>query len=100
MVFFGCLGKNSRKGKHNKTLNIVGTSIISKRFAPLIQHFFALTNSISEMSIAQWRQFNFFDKQQVIDPTDKSKSPAAFQVYVNCISSFYLSSQTIKEITL
>ncbi|KAI9491575.1 hypothetical protein BDB00DRAFT_480345 [Zychaea mexicana] len=31
------------------------------------------------MSIAQWRQFNFFDKQQVVDPTDKSKSPAVFQ---------------------
>ncbi|KAI8144963.1 hypothetical protein BJV82DRAFT_64494 [Fennellomyces sp. T-0311] len=31
------------------------------------------------MSIAQWRQFNFFDKQQAVDPSDKSKSPAVFQ---------------------
>ncbi|KAI9272897.1 hypothetical protein BDA99DRAFT_278736 [Phascolomyces articulosus] len=31
------------------------------------------------MSIAQWRQFNFFDKQQAVDPNDKSRAPAVFQ---------------------
>jgi vacuolar protein sorting-associated protein 11 len=32
------------------------------------------------MSLAQWRQFNFFDKQQTSDPVQKGKSPAIFQV--------------------
>ncbi|KAI9486356.1 MAG: hypothetical protein EXX96DRAFT_40397 [Benjaminiella poitrasii] len=31
------------------------------------------------MSLAQWRQFNFFDKQQASDPNDKTKAPAIFQ---------------------
>ncbi|OAC97684.1 hypothetical protein MUCCIDRAFT_154612 [Mucor lusitanicus CBS 277.49] len=31
------------------------------------------------MSLAQWRQFNFFDKQQAIDPIEKGKTPAVFQ---------------------
>jgi hypothetical protein len=32
------------------------------------------------MSLAQWRQFNFFDKQQATDPIEKGKTPAIFQV--------------------
>ncbi|KAI8640125.1 hypothetical protein BD408DRAFT_247829 [Parasitella parasitica] len=31
------------------------------------------------MSLAQWRQFNFFDKQQATDPVEKGKTPAIFQ---------------------
>ncbi|KAI8878575.1 vacuolar protein sorting-associated protein 11 [Backusella circina FSU 941] len=31
------------------------------------------------MSIAQWRQFNFFDKQQAFDPVEKNKTPSLFQ---------------------
>ncbi|KAI7892158.1 uncharacterized protein EV154DRAFT_543373 [Mucor mucedo] len=31
------------------------------------------------MSLAQWRQFNFFDKQQTTDPIEKGKTPAVFQ---------------------
>lgn len=31
------------------------------------------------MSLAQWRQFNFFDKQQSTDPVEKGKTPAVFQ---------------------
>lgn len=33
-----------------------------------------------KMSLAQWRQFNFFDKQQATDPIEKGKTPAIFQV--------------------
>ncbi|CEP09879.1 hypothetical protein [Parasitella parasitica] len=33
------------------------------------------------MSLAQWRQFNFFDKQQATDPADKTKTPAIFQFF-------------------
>ncbi|KAI9033781.1 hypothetical protein CLU79DRAFT_725381 [Phycomyces nitens] len=31
------------------------------------------------MSLSQWRQFNFFDKQQITDAVDKSKAPQLFQ---------------------
>src|SRR4051812_33167977 len=31
------------------------------------------------MSVLQWRQFNFFDKQQVNDQTNSAQSPAIFQ---------------------
>ncbi|ORE02914.1 hypothetical protein BCV72DRAFT_307428 [Rhizopus microsporus var. microsporus] len=31
------------------------------------------------MSLNQWRQFNFFDKQQVTDSNDHGKTPAVFQ---------------------
>ncbi|KAI8352515.1 hypothetical protein BD560DRAFT_408869 [Blakeslea trispora] len=31
------------------------------------------------MSLAQWRQFNFFDKQQATDANDKGQTPAVFQ---------------------
>lgn len=34
------------------------------------------------MSLAQWRQFNFFDKQQTTDPIQKGKTPDIFQVIV------------------
>lgn len=34
----------------------------------------------ADMSLAQWRQFNFFDKHQALDPEDKNKSPAVFDV--------------------
>ncbi|KAI9312216.1 hypothetical protein BX666DRAFT_1866701 [Dichotomocladium elegans] len=32
------------------------------------------------MAAVQWKQFNFFDKQQVLDPNDRTKSPAIFQI--------------------
>lgn len=32
------------------------------------------------MAHVQWRQFAFFDKSAVTDPTDQSKAPEAFQV--------------------
>ncbi|KAI8328773.1 hypothetical protein BC941DRAFT_444279 [Chlamydoabsidia padenii] len=31
------------------------------------------------MSLAQWRQFNFFDKQFIADPNDAKESPAIFK---------------------
>ncbi|CDH55166.1 vacuolar membrane protein [Lichtheimia corymbifera JMRC:FSU:9682] len=31
------------------------------------------------MTAAQWKQFNFFDRQQSFDPSDKTKSPAVFE---------------------
>ncbi|RIA82013.1 hypothetical protein C1645_881286 [Glomus cerebriforme] len=31
------------------------------------------------MSVKQWRQFNFFDVQQIKDPHDSTKTPAIFQ---------------------
>lgn len=34
----------------------------------------------ADMSLAQWRQFNFFDKHQALDPEDKNRSPAVFEV--------------------
>ncbi|RCH86360.1 hypothetical protein CU098_007001, partial [Rhizopus stolonifer] len=33
------------------------------------------------MSLNQWRQFNFFDKQQATDPNDSGKSPAAILTF-------------------
>lgn len=38
------------------------------------------------MSLAQWRQFNFFDKQQATDPIEKGKTPAVFQVMFALVS--------------
>ncbi|KAI8391063.1 uncharacterized protein BYT42DRAFT_180867 [Radiomyces spectabilis] len=35
--------------------------------------------SRTPMSLTQWRQFNFFNKQQVKDPDDASQSPSIFQ---------------------
>ncbi|KAF7729543.1 hypothetical protein EC973_004217 [Apophysomyces ossiformis] len=34
------------------------------------------------MSLAQWRQFNFFDRQQEIDENNKTKSPEIFQSFL------------------
>lgn len=40
------------------------------------------------MSLAQWRQFNFFDKQQTTDPIEKGKTPPVFQVKKNLLHPF------------
>ncbi|KAI7856218.1 hypothetical protein BDC45DRAFT_62359 [Circinella umbellata] len=79
VFFFGCTRKNKKKANHNKNLIIIGNQVNFETlcFAPLYPP--SSNSLIYEMSIAQWRQFNFFDKQQVIDPSDNSKSPAVFQ---------------------
>ncbi|CAG8559847.1 5223_t:CDS:10 [Funneliformis caledonium] len=48
------------------------------------------------MSVKQWRQFNFFDVQQVKDANDSTKSPEVFQV----INSTTSAISTDREIIL
>lgn len=43
---------------------------------------------VCTMSLNQWRQFNFFDKQQATDPNDHGKSPTIFQVRTQKLRCF------------
>lgn len=49
------------------------------------------------MSLAQWRQFNFFDKQQAIDPIEKGKTPAVFQVNMTMMAMAVLQWLTMEN---
>lgn len=58
------------------------TALLLPLSPPLSHSFsaFLIHAHDTRMTAAQWKQFNFFDRQQSFDPSDKTKSPAVFEV--------------------
>jgi len=40
----------------------------------------------------QWRQFNFFEKEQIYDPIERSRSPKWLQVFIYIPFFFFFFS--------